>query len=225
MAQRLSGAGRVFRVFRGGCSDRAVVELDLGERRKVIRDIPIDVWQSPDPSSHEWLRPPADLAQMGKDDLAEDVRVRREARAARVRQRQLDLDDLESQPLDGLVMVSGEDDVQLAAETMEVGLQRLGTGGRLAVYGQHIQPLAARQGEMRASGGYVDVRLIQLFTRESQVLPMRTHPHMSADAQLCEGFLLTATKVVDNGDGPVGGNEPTASGESGAAASKKRRRT
>jgi len=225
MAQRLSGLGRIFRVFRGGCSDRAITELDLGEGRKVVRDIPIDVLRSSDPSSQEWLRLPADLTKMGKDDTDEDARVRREARTERVRQRQMDLDDLESQPLDGLVIVSGEDDMELAAETMQVGPPRLGIGGRLAVYGQHLQPLATRQGEMRASGDYVDVRLIQLFTREYQVLPMRTHPHMSADAQLCEGFLLTAIKVADNGDGPVGSNEPTASNESGAGASKRRRKT
>merc|ERR1712000_297511 len=41
IAQRLAGAGRVYRAFSGGCSDKSVIELDLGEAQQTIRPIPL----------------------------------------------------------------------------------------------------------------------------------------------------------------------------------------
>merc|ERR1712060_328345 len=79
-----------------------------------------------------------------------------------------------------------EDEIDLATEALEAGLKLLRPGGRLVMYGQHLQPMAAKQGAMRADGGFVEVRLHQLFTREYQVLPQRTHPIMTADAQIYE---------------------------------------
>merc|ERR1712061_162724 len=97
----------------------------------------------------------------------------------------------------GVIIVAGDEDTALAADALALGLARLGPSGRLVMFGQHMQPLAARQGAMRADSGFVDVRLTQLFTREYQVLPQRTHPIMSAEAMLSDGFLLAATKVVE----------------------------
>merc|ERR1719323_1630323 len=103
-----------------------------------------------------------------------------EARAEKLRRRREDVRDLEARPVDGVVVVAGDEDAALAAEALDAFLARLGPGGRLVAYGQHLQPLAARQGAMRTGGGFVDVRLVQLFTREYQVLPQRTHPIMNA---------------------------------------------
>jgi len=127
--------------------------------------------------------------------------------------------DLEAGPVDSLIVVAGDEEADLVAEVLEVALPRLSSGGRLVVYGQHLQPLAARQGALRASGNFVDVRLHQLFTREYQVLPQRTHPIMTADAMLCEGFILSATKIIDE-DGANGAGQVEAEAEP----SKKRRR-
>jgi len=201
MAQQLSGNGRIYRVFRGGCPEKAVLELDLGEARHSIRAIPLEVVQSQDPMSHEWLRAPAEAsagAQMASEEDAAKAERAREIRTERAQQRIADFRDLEAGMLDAVVIAAGSEDAEVAAEALELGLARLGPGGRVAVYGPHLQPLAARQGAMRAGGGFVDVRLIQLFTREYQILPQRTHPHMMAEAQLCEGFLLTASKVIDS---------------------------
>ncbi|CAK9108732.1 Hypothetical protein SCF082_LOCUS50567 [Durusdinium trenchii] len=98
-------------------------------------------------------------------------------------------------PVDGLLMVA-DDDAELTQEVLELSLPRLAYGGRVAMFGHHLQPLAALQGAWRANGSFVDVRLTQLFTREFQALPSRTHPFMVAEAQLCEGFILCASKVV-----------------------------
>merc|ERR1712228_1011431 len=105
---------------------------------------------------------------------------------------------LEEHRADGVVIVAGDDECELADEALDVGIRFLRPGGRLVVYGQHLQPLATRQGVMRSSDGFIDVRLHQLFTREYQVLPQRTHPIMQPDAMLMEGFVLTASKVLTN---------------------------
>lgn len=198
MAQRMAGYGKVYRVFRGSCPDKALQELDLSEaERKVVRQIPLQVLQSAEPRLHEWLQPPdkpADAAEAQKQ----------EARLSRMKGRSADLEDLEAHLLDAVVVVAGEDEPTLVGEALDVGLQRLAPAGRLVVFGQLLQPLANRQGSMRARGDFVDVRLIQLYTREFQVLPQRTHPHMVAEMMLMEGFLLTGSKVareVEEGDG------------------------
>eukprot|EP00930_Biecheleria_cincta_P028775 TRINITY_DN20057_c0_g1_i1.p1 TRINITY_DN20057_c0_g1~~TRINITY_DN20057_c0_g1_i1.p1 ORF type:complete len:432 (-),score=88.16 TRINITY_DN20057_c0_g1_i1:112-1374(-) len=193
MAKQLAGSGRIFRVFRTGCPDKGLTELDLSEAEiGSVRQISIDALQSEDPFSHEWLQAPVE----GLDPN----QTRQEARKTRHERRKVDFEDLQDQPVDAVVIVAGDDDAELAADAVEIGLQRLVSGGRAVVFGHHLQPLAALQGTWRTSGSFVDVRLEQLFTREYQVLPLRTHPHMSAEAELCGGYILSASKVV--GDCP-----------------------
>mmetsp|Transcript_54366 Transcript_54366/g.156320 ORF Transcript_54366/g.156320 Transcript_54366/m.156320 type:complete len:453 (+) Transcript_54366:50-1408(+) len=217
MAQQLCGSGQVFRMYRGGCPEKALVELDLGERCSVVRPLPLEVLQSDDPWSLEWLRQPepTTTGEASEELLASKLVSRQE----RFRSRSADLRGLQARPVDSLIIVAGDEESDLASEALEVGLSHLAPGGRLVVFGQHLQPLAARQGVFRTSGAFVDVKLNQLFTREYQVLPQRTHPIMTAEAMLCEGFLLTATKVT---------NEERASGGDAAvdeAPRKKRQRS
>jgi len=234
LAQRLGGTGRVYRVLagngeRGGASasDRAVAELDLGDEvRSVIRSMPLNVLSHHDPTSHEWFqervwneKSPEELARInaGKDEatLAAEAQTRAD-KAEKFRQslelRRRDFADLQARRADSLVVVAGEDDDGLAEETLRCGLDRfLAPGGRVVVYGQHLQPLASLQGSWRKEGGFVDVKLIQLFTRQYQVLPQRTHPVMDAEAMLQDGFLLFASTVcagdksaVVDDEGPPG---------------------
>lgn len=225
MAQQMAGLGEVHRVYRGGYPEKSLQELDLGPWRATVWPLPVEVLQSSDPWSHEWLRQPADGIGADGDAVvaaSEEERARIASRQERARTRRQHMTDLEARPVDALIVVAGDEDADLVVEVLELGLPRLASGGRLVVYGQHLQPLAARQGALRASGDFVDVRLHQLFTREYQVLPMRTHPIMTADAMLCEGFILSATKIVDeNGVDSAGGN-CEADGEQ--ASNKKRRR-
>ncbi|CAJ1423793.1 unnamed protein product [Effrenium voratum] len=197
MAQQLAGVGQVFRVFKGGFPEKGFFELDLSEAEKAaVRPIAVEALSSHEPFSTEWLRPASNA------EAEEPVAAgRAEARATRARQRKADFESLEAQPVHGLLIVAGEDELDLAMEVLEVCLPRLSPGGRAVLFGQHMQPMAALQGQWRASGGFVDVRLMQLFTREFQVLPARTHPFMVSESQLCEGFILCASKVDNTAAG------------------------
>lgn len=220
MAQQMNGEGKVFRAFRSGCSEKALTELDLGKRRHVVRPIPLDVIASDDPMAHEWVRPPPEAPANDTTPTPEDI-GKLQARQDRIKQRQVDVAALQAAPMDGLVAVAGEDDAELLAEFLETGMSRLAYGGRLIVYGQQLQPIAARQGVLRASGCFVDVKMHQLHSREYQVLPQRTHPIMTADAMLCEGFLLMATKVMPDAEGAV---QAVADDQGGDKGKGKRRR-
>lgn len=183
MAQQMHGLGSIFRAYRkNSCSDRALAELDLGERRAVMRPIPFEVIASKDPLTHEWVTPEEGSKLAGQTE--------------KLAARRASLQDLEAASVDGLVVVAGEEELEWANEFLEVGLSRLAPGGRLAVFGHVLQPLAAQQGALRSSGGFVDVKMHQLHTREWQVLPQRTHPVMTVDAMPTDGFLLLATKVA-----------------------------
>eukprot|EP00439_Symbiodinium_sp_Y106_P041965 s822_g5.t1 len=178
MALQLGGAGEVFRAFRGGCPEKGLIELDLSETEKAtVRPVALEALQSSDLTACEWLR-----TSQGEDAPADPaVASRQEARAARVRQRREAVDSFKGKAVDGLVIVAGDDDAELAAEVLELGLGNLAAGGRVAMFGHHLQhddgtrihlaffwPFAALQGAWRNSGNFVDVRLEQLLTREYQ---------------------------------------------------------
>lgn len=187
IAQRLAGHGRVYRVFSGGSSDKAVVELDMGEAcRSCMRVLPLDLLQSDKRWEHQWVR-----------ELDAAYAAEHADKAERVLGKRRTLQELEANPVDAFIAVVGDDGTALIDEFLALVPEFLAPGGRVAIYGQYLQPIAAHQGVMRAAGNYVDVRMIQLFTREYQVLPQRTHPHMQQDANHCEGYLLTASKVIE----------------------------
>eukprot|EP00931_Biecheleriopsis_adriatica_P055796 TRINITY_DN33065_c0_g1_i1.p1 TRINITY_DN33065_c0_g1~~TRINITY_DN33065_c0_g1_i1.p1 ORF type:complete len:433 (+),score=89.16 TRINITY_DN33065_c0_g1_i1:44-1342(+) len=199
ISQQMAGHGQVYRVFRGGCPEKGLNELDLSEaERNSVRPLALEVLLSSDPMSLEWLRPPAGIDHEIPQEAEAHAAQRQEARTSRYQQRLADFQALEAAPVDSVVIVAGDDE-ELEADALEAGLARLAPGGRVVVFGHHLQPLASLQGSWRA-GHFVDVRLEQLFTREYQVLPLRTHPHMVADAQLCEGFILSACKVIATSD-------------------------
>lgn len=203
MAERMHGSGRIFRIFRKSCPDKALNELDLGDRRRVVRPLHLDMLQSADPLSHQWLQEQsapdaaADASANGdENDESGRAATRAAARVERTRQRREDALDFQSGSIDAVIVVAGDEEAALAAEISDLCKTLLSPGGRLVFFGQHMQPLAAHQGSMRSSGDFVDVTLHQLFTREFQVLPQRTHPIMTATAMLCEGFVLCASKLA-----------------------------
>jgi len=207
MAQQLGGQGKVFRVYSGGCSDKCIEELDLpAEVAATIQQLPLDCLESAEPLEHVWAcnNPTFGAASAETPALSEEEQAKREAnRVARVAKFQKRRDGLADYladrdavvgSLDAMVIVAPEDDTALANDVIAACLPRLKHGGRLVVLGQHLQSLADRQGTMRTGGQWIDVRLMQLFTREYQVLPQRTHPHMAQDVQHCEGFILLGTR-------------------------------
>ncbi|KEP53186.1 eukaryotic translation initiation factor 3 62 kDa subunit [Rhizoctonia solani 123E] len=68
--------------------------------------------------------------------------------------------------------------------------------GSIAVYSPYIQPLIEAQSRMRPMPGYLAPTVQETWHREYQVLPGRTHPHMSMPGPT--GYILSAIKVYDN---------------------------
>mmetsp|Transcript_10180 Transcript_10180/g.22940 ORF Transcript_10180/g.22940 Transcript_10180/m.22940 type:complete len:473 (-) Transcript_10180:30-1448(-) len=249
VAQQLAGEGRVYRFYAKGIADRALTELDLGARlRSVVRTIPLGVVLASEPAEQQWLKMPtfapsdqgaveatetAAAAPTGEGDGAaeEERKARFDAKVERVTARRDDFENLTNGHwMDAVIVVAGEEDADLAEGALEWGLKHLKPSGRVVIYDQHLQQLAAQQAAWRGSAEFVDVRLVQLFTREYQVLPQRTHPHMTAEAHLCEGFLLAATKVLPLGDedeagGPKGQSQKgRGKGAGGGGPPRKRQR-
>lgn len=85
-------------------------------------------------------------------------------------------------------------------------------GGRLVLFGQQYQPMAALQSELTRSDSYVNVKFDEVFIREYQVcvidifskvnakqmLHLRTHPLMKAEVRPFCGFIVSATKASTN---------------------------
>merc|ERR1712224_272463 len=97
--------------------------------------------------------------------------------------------DLRKSPMDAVISVGADPQVALSLAALY-----LCPGGVLSLYCPHLQPLVNLQGSMKNGGDWVAARIQEFFTREHQVLPMRTHPQMQI-SNLVEGFLFTATKL------------------------------
>lgn len=63
----------------------------------------------------------------------------------------------------------------------------------IAVFSLHIQFLAELKDFLTQQKKAVNVKIEELWTREYQVLPMRTHPQMSMHG--ASGFILSAMRV------------------------------
>ena len=66
-------------------------------------------------------------------------------------------------------------------------------GASVVFYSSHLHPLAQLREHVTACHEGVFTRLEELWTREYQVLPLRTHPHMSMHG--ASGYLLSFIKV------------------------------
>jgi tRNA (adenine-N(1)-)-methyltransferase non-catalytic subunit len=64
----------------------------------------------------------------------------------------------------------------------------------LAVFSLHAPPLAALAVRLRDMGLATNLQLAETWTRELQVLPLRTHPHMSMHG--ASGFVLSGTALA-----------------------------
>jgi len=63
-----------------------------------------------------------------------------------------------------------------------------------AIYSVSLQPLTEVLNAMNADKSAVNAKIEELWTRELQVLPLRTHPHMSMHGQ--SGYVLTGQKLA-----------------------------
>jgi tRNA (adenine-N(1)-)-methyltransferase non-catalytic subunit len=69
----------------------------------------------------------------------------------------------------------------------------LQSSATMCVFSPYVQPLAELQEMLIHQKMAANVKIEELWTREHQVLPMRTHPNMSMHG--ASGFILSAIKV------------------------------
>ena len=72
--------------------------------------------------------------------------------------------------------------------------QYLQPSASFAIYSIYLQPLAELLNQMNFDKDTVNAKIEELFMRELQVLPLRTHPHMSMHGQ--SGFVLVGQKLA-----------------------------
>ena len=69
-------------------------------------------------------------------------------------------------------------------------------GAYFAVFSTFLQPLSNMQNALEQDGkkAVINLKLEELFTREAQVLPLRTHPHMNMHGK--SGYILSGIKLA-----------------------------
>ena len=77
---------------------------------------------------------------------------------------------------------------------MKVVFFTLQPSATICVFSTFVQPLAELQEMLINQKMAVNVKIEELWTREHQVLPMRTHPNMSMHG--ASGYILSAIKIV-----------------------------
>ncbi|KAG8730036.1 tRNA (adenine(58)-N(1))-methyltransferase non-catalytic subunit trm6 [Ceratobasidium sp. 414] len=100
-------------------------------------------------------------------------------------------EELFSGEFDGLVIASQFEPFSI----IERLSQYVAGSGVIAVYSPSSQPLIEAQSKMRPIPTYLAPAVTEAWHREYQVLPGRTHPHMSMPG--AGGFILSAIKVYD----------------------------
>ncbi|CAE7132858.1 unnamed protein product [Rhizoctonia solani] len=101
-------------------------------------------------------------------------------------------EELFSGEFDGLVVASQFEPFSL----IEKLCPYVAGSGSIVVYSPYIQPLIEAQSRMRPMPKYLAPTVQEAWHREYQVLPGRTHPHMSMPGPT--GYILTAIKIYDN---------------------------
>jgi len=217
VAIRLGGVGRAYRLSVKGDSDKIIDEMDSnGALRRLVCSLPLDLLESKAPMDHPWLRAPVPgLAEKASDRCltGDDVPMdksdtilsqRREEREARRLARISDFEKLCSDGVTALVAVvsprrSSDGSVMEATKivhrTIDVARRYVRPDGRIVLYSTNLQPLCNVQAMMHRSDQWLHIRMEELFLREHQVLPQRTHPKMQSSVALFQGFLLSAIRV------------------------------
>jgi len=129
----------------------------------------------------------------------EDFLVKRAARFARKLTRHTDQetkDFLTTRKCDSIVLATRYDPTATLLDL----LPYLAPSGPFVVYAEYLEPLIECFREVQKQGLAINLRLMDTWMREYQVLPGRTHPAMNMSQ--CGGFLLTGCKLC-----PVHGHD------------------
>jgi len=96
---------------------------------------------------------------------------------------------LEMGTLDGLIIACRRPNT-IAKELLKL----LGPSANFAIFCPYIEPLSEVYMQLRESNVAVSLKLVELWHRNFQVLPLRTHPEVMMNGS--GGFLLSGIKVV-----------------------------
>jgi len=124
-----------------------------------------------------------------KESLEKKKDVDEEAPAAKIPR--LDGDDakLELGTLDGLIIAYRRPNA-IAKELLKL----LAPSQNFAIFCPYIEPLSETYMQLRESNSAVGLKLVELWHRNYQVLPLRSHPEVMMNGS--GGFLLSGIKVV-----------------------------
>eukprot|EP00923_Selenidium_pygospionis_P054760 GHVN01095391.1.p1 GENE.GHVN01095391.1~~GHVN01095391.1.p1 ORF type:complete len:267 (-),score=40.73 GHVN01095391.1:909-1709(-) len=95
-----------------------------------------------------------------------------------------------------------------ARRCLDWAVRYVNPDGRFVLMSTALQVLVALQAQMLNNSMWVNVKVEELFTREHQVLPGRSHPLMAPDVSHTSGFILSAIRLV----GPVDSQNPRGGG-------------
>ncbi|CAE6535660.1 unnamed protein product [Rhizoctonia solani] len=131
------------------------------------------------------------------EELVEEAQTNKEKSKQRKRKAAANVvsdlrEELFSGEFDGLIVASQFEPFSLVEKLSPY----VAGSGSIAVYSPYIQPLIETQSRMRPMPKYLAPTVQETWHREYQVLPGRTHPHMSMPGPT--GYILTAIKVYDN---------------------------
>jgi tRNA (adenine-N(1)-)-methyltransferase non-catalytic subunit len=132
------------------------------------------------------------LETMKKEHVRKDFLAKRCARFARKLTRHTGLEAKEvllARKCDSVVLATRYDPTATLLEL----LPYLTPSGPFVVYSEYMEPLAECFRELQKQGLAINLRLMDTWMREYQVLPGRTHPNMNMTQS--GGFLLTGIKL------------------------------
>lgn len=96
-----------------------------------------------------------------------------------------------SQQFSHLLVASEANPTEIIAAT----LKYIQGGAPIVIFSSYIEPLAECFEYLKANNAGINLRINEIFSREMQVLPDRTHPHMMMQA--FSGFVLSGNRSLN----------------------------
>eukprot|EP00042_Codosiga_hollandica_P043777 m.420903 g.420903 ORF g.420903 m.420903 type:complete len:492 (-) comp56641_c0_seq23:20-1495(-) len=213
--ERMGGLGLVFQLHHGDHPQKTAIDiLDLKERTQILQTLPIhtiDPYTLPDLDDEAEIRAKAaedtaaisatadgvpteqrklrmSVEDRAKEDRAKAHSERMAVRTARIQQLDRSRAHLMEDSFDSLVMAVKYHPLNLLKRVWKF----LALSRPFVIYCQHIEPLTECYMEVKKLGA-VNVMLAETWSREYQVLDMRTHPVMNMSAS--SGYILSGIKV------------------------------
>lgn len=218
---RMAGKGVIFRINGDKYSSRVLdfMNFDKGMLNDMICDVPLDLFvdmtevkteeefiERP-AMTHRWICP-GPLGNIELEDKSDQPTKKRrieecEIREEKKKKRVEILRTLYTQGVDVVIAVISTLK-QPGASAVEIG-QIISKGsdrflqpdGKLAVFCLNYTIVMEAHLAALKSGDYIAAKLQELFLREHQVLPLRTHPIMVSSVRHFAGFLFSAIKVAN----------------------------